>query len=267
MTLTATVDITTVPTVHLTIGSPDGSNITAITLTRVSGGRTELTRIQPYTGIPTLFIDDVEAPWDTPVTYSAAITYAAGTTTTLTSGEVTVSPGFPWAIHPTLPNVSMRLDSGTFDAMGIISIDQLSQAAKATRHDIINSPYPVITRVGPRASIAGTMTIATVTTDEEKGLRSLLYDETPILIRIPASWGWNWENGFYAIGDLGLARFAQYGPEQRRTFTVPFQRVQPPVGDIQDSWGYPDLDNMDDYFAIYNTFADYSALYANVRAV
>lgn len=267
MTATATINLTATPTIHVVVPSPDGSTITAITLYRNTAGITELTRTQPFAGVSTVFFDDVEAAWDTPVSYTAQIVYAAGTPATLTTPTVTLSPGVPWAIHPTSPGASVCLDRGSFDSMGVVAIDAVTQAAKATKHDIIASPYPVLTRVGPRASTSGTMTLATVTAAEEIAVKALLVDETPILIRVPAAYGWGWEDGFYAIGDVGDARFSPYGPEPRRTFTLPFQRVQPPVGDVQDSWGYPQLDtDLADYQAVSSTFADYAALYANVRS-
>lgn len=265
MSITATVDYTAVPTVEITIATPDNSVMTAVVLYRKIGGAKTQTREQPAPGLAARTIDDVEMPWNTALQYVAVVTTASGTAT-YTSATVTVAPPTPWAIHPTIPSRSVQLDSGDFSALGVVSIGAETQAANSTSHPILGSPYPVITTSGSRNSTTGQLVLATVTSEERVAVNLLVDDQTPILICFPTDWGWDWDNGYYAIGDVNRDRFAQYGPEHRRVFTLPYTRVLSPAGDVQSDWSYAQmLANFTSYDALNNAFADYPSLTANDR--
>jgi len=46
------------------------------------------------------------------------------------------------------------------------------------------------------------MSVTTVTVDEENALRTIVNDQTPLLIRFPESYGLNWDDGYYHVGDV-----------------------------------------------------------------
>jgi hypothetical protein len=237
MTLTVTPQpANSPPRFRLTIASPDGSAITAVVVTRVDPSGAAATRVQPAAGPSPLTLDDYEAPWDAAVVYNVAITYGTGATTTFNSGYVTLSPQAAWAIHPTAPALSVCLDQQSFAVMGVVSLSASTRAALTTKHRILGAEYQIVTKTGPRAAPAFTMQVATVTSNERTAVLALVRDQTPILIQVPAVFGWDWENGYFDVGDVGIERFLQYGPEPRRTITLPLERVESPIGTQSAPW-------------------------------
>lgn len=253
----------TPPKFEITVASPDGTAMTAVSLTRTADGATVPTRVQPVAGTASAYVDDPEAPWDTPVTYTARITYGSGATATYTSPAQTLTPApaAMWAIHPTVPSLSRRLDTGDPSVMGLASIADITRAALATKHRIIGSSTQVVTKVGNRAAPAGALQVTTTSLQELTDLLALVNDETPLLIRAPAAWGWAWQDGYYAIGDVGEGRRLQYGPDPTRTITLPYERVTAPAGQQQSSWSWGGLlNNYADWPSVTAAFADWPSV-------
>lgn len=223
------------PRFQITIASPDGSAITAITLNRSQNGTTTPTRVQPLAGPSPLVVYDYEASWETAAVYSATYTYGSGsgTTQTDTAAPATLTSAFPWLIHPTTPALSLILDQGTFSTMGVVSIGTVTRAALTTKHRILGAEFQIVTKTGPRAAPVFSMTIATVTPQERSALIALLRDQTPLLIQFPASWGWDFDGGYFDVGDAATDRWLQYGPEHRRVKTLQLEQVQAPAGTQQ----------------------------------
>lgn len=266
MPITVTTDTSPAPHTEITITSADGTAITAVTLTRIVGTTATVTRVQPGTGTASQYVEDYELDWDTPVTYRASITSTGGTTTA-TSAPVTVTAAQVWAIHPTIPTLSIPIDSADITRLGLTSLGDISWAANRTLHTVLDNPYPVPVVTGVRAVAAGTIGIATTSPAEQYALRALLNDHTPILIRVPDSWGWDWEDGYYDIGDVTASRPNQYGPDPHRVFTLPYQRVAAPAGGQQSAWSYPQLiAAYADYPSMRAAYADYPSLTGNNRS-
>lgn len=233
MTITVTPQpATSPPRFLIQIATPAGQTITAATLVRTANGSTVATRVQPAPGPSPLTVFDYEAPWETGVVYAATVTYGT-TTETYTAAAATLAPAFPWLIHPTTPALSLILDQKSFDAMGVVSIGDEVRPALTTKHRILNSEFQIVTKTGPRGAATLPLQIATVTQAERAALVALTRDQTPLLIQVPTSWGWDWDLGYYDVGDLGTGRLAQYGGELRRTFTLPLERVESPAGSQQ----------------------------------
>lgn len=220
------------PRVALTISSSNGSTITSVVLSRTVAGATVPTRVQPTVGPSPRTSFDYEADWDTNVVYTAVVVSGAGTET-FTSPAVVVSAAVPWVIHPTTPALSFCLDQATPLAAGVRTLGNISRAATDTPHNVLGSPYRTYTKTGPRAAAVTQLEVVTVTTLEAQAVRALVYDLTPVLIRVPASWSWDFENGYYRIGDVDEARRIQYGAEPSRVFTLPLERVDQPAGSQQ----------------------------------
>lgn len=228
------------PRFEITMTSSDGSTITAVTLTRTAAGMTDSTRVQPAPGPSPRTVADYEAPWGTPVVFTATVTSTAGTETFTAAGS-TLAVAVPWIIHPTTPALSRVLDAGAFASMGVMTIGAVTRAATTTGHEILGSKYRVMTKTGPRAASRTQLEVATVTADEHQALFALVDDQTPLLIRVPAGWAWDWEDGYYDVGEVTAARFFQYGPERRRVFTLPLERVEAPAGTQQSPRTWADL--------------------------
>lgn len=257
----------TPPRFEIQIDTPDGTPISSIRLLRRVAGVNSDTRVQPSTGVPSRYVEDPEAPWDTPVIYQANVSYNnyAGYAT-FTSAAQVLTPDVPafWAIHPTRPEISMPLDYGDFDRIGVAELSDIVNASQANQHRILNSKFPTLTKTGYRLAPSGTLTLTSMTNDERNALGRILDDETPLLLRAPAAWGWGWEDGYYAIGDLGWGRRLQIGSEPSRTVRLPFQRVMPPAGVTQTSWGWGGvLSGYADWNAVSAAFDDWNAVLSN----
>lgn len=261
MTITVAGTATAVPGVGVTVTA--GATITAIQLFRTASGVTELTRVQPRPGHSTVYVEDYELPWDVPVTYKAVYTASGSFTDTAT--PVTVSSTSAWAIHPVFPSsLSVQLDrpGGTGETW-VISIGTATRAANSSTHLVIGSAYPVVVTTGPRLAGTGTAVIGTASDAAEGALWALLDDQSPILLRVPDSFGANFANGFYSIGDVAADRIgvASLGLRQ---FTLPLTRVAAPAVTQQLAWDYPSLTAaFADYGALTAAFADYGSLTAD----
>lgn len=263
MSVTAVVDTTATPGIDVTVASPDGSALTAITLTRNADGGSALTRAQPITGLPSITVTDYEAPWDTDVTYTATVTHG-GTSETYTSAAVSLSATGPWLIHPTRPWLSVPIDQGDPQVAGIATIGTVLRASTATQHPVLRSRYPVVTSFGPRLAPTFSLTVRTMTAQEQTALINIIDDQTPLLLRFPDSVPANIEDGFYSVGDVSEDRVLQYAGEPGRLFTLAVTRVTSPAGTQQSSWDYPTLTSTyADYGSLRAAFADYSALTAD----
>jgi hypothetical protein len=247
--------INTPPRIQVTIATPDGSTITAVNLTRTANGTTSNVRAQPPAGPSPILTYDYEPPRETGCVYAATVTHG-GVTETYTSTPVTLTPALPYLIHPTTPALSMVLDQASFDLMGVVQIGDESRAALTTKHRILGSEFQVVTKTGPRAAATMSMQIATVTQAERLALLALTRDQTPLLITVPSALGWDWDDGYYDVGDIGTGRMEQYGGNLRRTFTLPLERVEAPAGtqQAQRTWTSVLAENA--------TWADVAARYA-----
>lgn len=255
MSITVTANPTSSPPrFEISISSNDGTAIETTSMIRTADGQTVSTRVQPTPGPSPIHVNDYEAPWGVPVQYIVAITHN-GTTETLTSPLVTLSPAFPWAIHPTTPALSVCIDQGRFNAMGLVSIGSETRPALTTKHRILGSEYQVVTKTGPRGAVQTSIQIATVTSQERAALTAVTRDQTPLLIQFPPAWGWDWENGYYDVGDVTTDRFMQYGPEPRRTFGLQLERVDAPAGGQQAERTWTDV------LSGFATWADVAAAY------
>jgi hypothetical protein len=247
------------PRNQITIATPGGQTMTAVTLNRTQNGLTTQTRVQPPAGPSPIVAFDYESARETGVVYSATVTYGS-TTETYTAEPATLVPLLPVATHPLAPALSVVLDRQDFDAMGVVSLGSETRAELKTKHRILGAEYQLITKTGPRAAPTMSMTLATVTSQERAAVNALLRDQTPLFISVPSAWGWDWEDGYYDVGDVGTDRIVQYGPERRRSFVLPLERVEAPAGTQQPirTWTtlLNDFATWNDVAAAYATWTD-----------
>lgn len=249
------------PRIQITLTSPNGTAITAATLYRATPAGNVLVRVQPPVPAASGSVFyDYEAPWDTALVYLVLYTYGSGTSTSETSNTVTLSPLYPWLIHPTAPSLSVCLDQARFDRMGVVSLGTETRPALKTKHRIQGSEFQIVTKSGPRGAQSFPMQVALTSAAERAALVSVTRDQTPLLVQVPASWGWDFDNGYYDIDDVGTERALQYGPELRRTVTLPLERVEEPIGTQAATWTWAGFlsgsSTWDAAKAAYATWAD-----------
>jgi hypothetical protein len=263
--VTVTVALTPGPEPGIDVTVTSTGTMTAVTLWRVVGTLQEKVRLQPIPGATSRTVTDFELPWAVPVSYKATVTTSGGTTSS-TSEQITIDSTIAWLIHPNLTSLSMPLDQQNASLMGVVSLGDATYGSTATVHQVIGANLPIVTWVGPRLAPVLTMTVATVDVDEENALRTVVNDQTPLLFRFPTSWGLNWDDGYYHVGDVTVGRVIQYAGDPRRTFTLPLTRVAAPAGLQAPVWDYPSLAAaFPDYPSMAAAYADYPSLTANVR--
>lgn len=268
MSITATPGTSSagVPRISISISSSDGSPITAVTLNRTVSNATTPVRVQPAPGPSPRIVNDYEADWDIGVRYSGTVTSAAGTET-FTSDATSLTAVNPWAIHPTTPALSFRLDQATPNAAGVRSLASVSRDASDVPHAVLGSPYRVFTKTGPRNAPTTQLELTTVTSLEAAAVRAAVNDLTPLLLRIPAAWAWDFESGYYRIGQVDEARVLQYGAEPARIFTLPLERVQAPAGTQQPERTWVNvLTDFPTWAAVRAAYASWTTVLTNTRS-
>lgn len=263
MTISAVLHPGAIPAIDVTVTA--SGTMTAVTLYRIAEGVTTRTHIQPAPGAASRTVTDYLAPWDTDIAYSVTYT-VAGSQATETFGVLQLSSTSAWIINPNSPELSLEADSGDPTRMGIVAISDVVLPTTATVHQILGARLPVVTTVGSRLAPQFTVTVATVTQAEESALRAIVDDQTPLLIRIPAVLGANWDDGYYHVSDVTIGRIIQYAGEPRRTFTLPMIQVAEPAPVTAETWDYPTLTSTyADYGSLTAAYADYRSLTADER--
>lgn len=193
-TLTLTAEPGTIPPrVKIEISTGSAATITALDLRRDG----EPVRSLPSLGLSTVVIYDYEASYGVPVTYTAEVTKSVGSDSL--SGSVTLSSDLLWLVHPRQPSLSFPV-SNTGEVAFLTAIGSASSATQAARHRVIGASRDVIMSYGKRSdSSYSSFEIMATTESESRALASLLQDETPILVRFPASWDADFVEGFYAV--------------------------------------------------------------------
>lgn len=193
--------------------------------------------------------------------------YPAPSENSDTSDPVTLTPDDAWLIHPGSVGLSVPLAETDGNAAGIVDIASVENASNATVHKILGSATPIPTTTGPRTDDRTTMTLATVTAAESVSLRALLDPDVPLLVQVPPSWDLDFNSGFYAVGDTTVERTAE-PRSPRRIVTMPLQKVQSPVVDIENTgWSYASVAvEFTAYTDLLTTFATYADLASNTRS-
>lgn len=263
MTISTALAGTAVPAIDVTITT--SGTMTAVSLYRTANGVTQQTHVQPAPGASSRTITDYLAPWDTDIAYSTTHT-VAGSTVTESSSTLQLSTTSAWIIHPDIPALTVEADASNPSQMGIVAISDVTLPTTATVHQILGARLPVVTTLGTRLAPQFTVTIATVTLEEEAALRAIVDDQTPLLIRIPKSIDPSWDDGYYHVDQVGIARIVQYAGEPRRAFTLPMIQVAEPAPVVAATWDYPSLTAaFADYGSLTAAYADYRSLTADER--
>lgn len=243
-TLTATAQPTTTPpSVRLAITETGTPVIASVMVQRLDpDGQTRPVRT-PDGGLlaisgGTASLVDNEPPYGSAVTY----TVAAGNNPTATA---TVTSTRAWLTHLGAPNKSVPLT--------VVSLKERQRTADRGVFDILGRANPVIVSGGARSGASGTLIVRTTTAAERAAMDAVLDDSQPLLLNVPAGKSWGINALYVSIGDSTEARLLDYGPEQRRHWTLPYTVVDRPAGNTRAPVTWADV------AAKYPTWADIPA--------
>lgn len=195
--------------------------------------------------------------------------YGTPSTIAETSDPVTLSPADAWLVSVATPALSFALTGTNPFKAGIDYIGTVTNETHSTLHRILGSDLPITTTTGPRGADETEMGVYTATNAERIALRALLKPDIPLLIQIPPDWEYDFECGFYSVGDVDEDR--QADPRHKahmRRFKLPLTRVQSPVVAVENSgWSYAAVaQEFASYTALLSKFATYADLASNTRS-
>lgn len=196
-------------------------------------------------------------------------TYSYGATVTIAESAptFTLAVDDAWLIHPANPGLSIPIHYDDVDATTFETVGDVSQASTATVHQILGQSRPIAVSTGPRAADNLSVTVMTETSQEEAALRGLLADQVPILVRTPPAWGLGFQDGFYAVGDVGIARQVEQYDQPSRGFDLPMQAVDSPIVlQVDSGWSWAAVAaEFATWDAVYAAFASWADLLINNR--
>lgn len=254
-TLTLVADPThTPPRVIVTVASGSAATFTAVDVRREG----EMLRGTVPLGLNTYVVDDFEASYGVATSYTVTFTLSTGTSGSV-SESVTLSPARAWLIHPRTPDLSVSFTDGS-DGAGIVQIGDTQSDSQASRHRVLSASRDVVMSFGTRSDPSySSFQVATTTAAESSALESLLKDETPVLLRIPASWGLDFKEGFYSVLNWTAAPLLNLAGTWLKRWTLPLAPANAPRVIVQAQNTYADgllLGTYADDLAINKTYYD-----------
>jgi DNA-binding beta-propeller fold protein YncE len=207
------------------------------------------TRIQGF-GTYTTAVDDI--------TVSA---YERPVTTTLNSADVTLAPATAWMIHPARPALSVPVFYDDLERAGLRDIGPVVNRATSTVHSVLGSAKSIAVTTGPRQDDAVRLVIATRTAAERQAIKGLVADQWPILIRVPPSWELDFDEGYFAVGDVEVSRLVQSYATPARLVALPLEAVESPIVSQENTgWSWAALvaefPTWADVYTAFETWAD-----------
>jgi hypothetical protein len=184
---------------------------------------------------------DYEAPLGQPVSYSTLETPGS------TSAQVTLDEPWVWLIHPGVPERSLPV--------WVAGMPERTRRVTRGVHYPMGRARPVVQTDGQRKAAEYALTIMTRTDVERAAIDDLIDDAGVVLLNVPATLGWGVGAEYVAVGDTTEARLYRWGPEQRRTWTLPLIVVDRPEGGTQSERVYVDV------LAAYASYAQVQAAY------
>lgn len=220
VTFTVTLQPSTVPpSVRIDVTDSNGTPETSATVQRIDlDGQTRPVRTSD--GGPLILsggagtVIDYECPYGAPITYQV-VGAASTVQTALPADQV-------WLVDPGVPAQSMPLV--------IATMGDRARAAGSSRLTVLRRKYPVAISSGIRSAPTGQMIVRTVSEGDMNALGQLLDNSTVLLLNVPADLGYGFRTAYLDIGDTTEARLVNFGREQRRHWTLPYQQVDRPGG-------------------------------------
>jgi hypothetical protein len=169
---------------------------------------------------------------------SATAPFAATATTTLNVVDT-------WLIHPSQPSLSVPIYSHESSAgvryIEASSGEQKSSKAVSTVHRPIGRKRPVVITSGPRQADEWTLVVESETIAAKNALRAIVDDQTPLLLRSPASVVMDLPDDWYSVGDVTVQRLEVPVITEATQMTMPLTPVDEPVVRVGALWTWGDV--------------------------
>lgn len=174
------------------------------------------------------------------------------------SAPVVLSSANAWLIAPQAPGLSVKIsDNPRSTEPQVRQLGTVRNADRKSYHDILGSSLAITTANGPAGADQTTLQLRTFTRVQELAVKALTDPQLPILIRIPPTFGYDFSDGFYAVGDLERSRVAQIPDYPSRIITMPLTAVESPEVDVENpGWSWAQL------AAEFATWAEVKAAFA-----
>jgi len=195
---------------------------------------------------------DYEPPHGVPVSYRVA---SLG----LASGRVTLDYDRPSLMDPFRPATFWRLEPHHLQAAALADREWASQASRLRP---LNRAGSIHVSTGSRAPAADQLLLWTVGTAEHRHLLDLLRNDSPLLLNVPPSLGWDVETEYISPGTLTRSRGARpLAGAGRRGWSLPYEVTDRPVGDFRALWTLAEIAQD------FDTLGDLAATYTSLRAL
>lgn len=223
---------TTPPSYRVTVSETGSPSVGSVTVLRTDpDGLTRPVRTTDGGPLPisggTATVTDNEVPFGVPVTYSIAVN-----NNPTIAGNLQVPEA--WLIHLGVPSKSVMLPT-------IAELTDREQDTAAVVLQPMDRPRPLTIAGSSRPSETGGLVVQTSTSSELVAMRALLDDDSVLLFNVPPSLGYLEPTAYVSIGRARAARLVDYGPEQRRLWTLPYQVVDRPAGGTRAQVAHADV--------------------------
>lgn len=194
-----------------------------------------LLRTQPLVGGTTAVASDYFCPFQRTVTYTAVTNVGTFTET------VFLDVDRAWFIHASQPTFSVPLGKGDSAVASIRAIGDVSTPSSAAVHVVMGSSLVVTKRTGARITGTRSIRLQSFTSIEAANIAQLLNDDSPILIRLPASWGVRFTEGWYSIGTFDEQLPFDQPKMFYREWVLPAQQAVEPKLIVSEVWSWDAL--------------------------
>jgi len=236
MTLTLTPDPAPTagpPSVLVEVAS-GGGNLTSVIVRRDG----QLLSQKPEPGSPSAAVRDYQTRYGNPVTYT--VEWVTSGAVQRESAVTVVDSVDAWLIQPRQPGFSFKLSAGAVGA-GLVTLGARTNETRSTLHQTIGNPLGIVVTIGDRGSDQREITVGTTSKEERDALDNCLRSETPLLIRIPASWDLDLTEAYYRVETVTKTPLVEIAGEWRSWWTLPIKQVRAPRVIVQVLWTEADL--------------------------
>jgi hypothetical protein len=140
------------------------------------------------------------------------------------------------------------------------SAQQVAARSAVTLHQPVGRTSTVAISHGNRLDEEWALVLLAPTIADRDDVRAITRDQTPLLLRSPASFGWDLTDGYYSIGDTASDRLTQNLTSPYRRITLPLTPSDPPVVRVGSARTWADVvtqnDTWGDVVLTYETWND-----------